>query len=58
MNRQSLIMRDGRIRNGAEILGKFKNRALGSSNSRTTLMNLRTASAQIFKAKSQVLLPF
>jgi hypothetical protein len=39
-------------------LGKFKNPALGSSNLRTTSKNLRTASAQIFKAKNRVLLPF
>ena len=50
---QSPIIRTGLIRTGAEILGKFKNRALGCSNLRTTPKNLRTASAQIFKAKKQ-----
>jgi hypothetical protein len=34
-------------------MGKFKNRALGGSNLKTTSKNLRTASAQIFKAKNQ-----
>ena len=38
---------------GAEFWGKFKTRALGSSNLRTTSKNLRTASAQIFKANNQ-----
>ena len=51
---QSPIIRTGRISSGAEFLGKFKNRALGSSNLRTTTKNLRTATAQIFKAKNQV----
>ena len=55
---QSLFIRTGPIRLGAEFWGKFKTRALGSSNLRTTSKNLRTASAQIFKAKNQVLLPF
>ena len=55
---QSPIIRTGPIRLGAEFLGKFKTRALGSSNLRTTSKNLRTASAQIFKAKNRVLLPF
>ena len=55
---QSLIRRTGRIRTGAEFLGKFKNQALGSSNLRTTSKNLRTTTAQIFKAKNRVLLPF
>ena len=55
---QSLIIRTGCIRTDAGFLGKFKNQALGSSNLRTTSKNLRTASAQIFKAKNRVLLPF
>ena len=55
---QSPIIRTSRIRLDPEILGKFKTRALGSSNLRTTSKNLRTASTQIFKAKNQVLLPF
>ena len=55
---QSPIIRTRRIRTAAEFLGKFKNRALGSSNLRTTSKNLRTANAQIFKAKNRVLLPF
>ena len=55
---QSPLIRTGPIRLGHEFLGKFKARALGSSNLRTTSKNLRTASAQIFKAKNQVLLPF
>ena len=55
---QSPIIRTSPIRLDPEILGKFKTRALGSSNLRTTSKNLRTASAQIFKAKNQVLLPF
>jgi hypothetical protein len=54
---QSPIIRTGRIRTDAEFLGKFKNRALGSSNLRTTSKNLRTTSAQIYKAKNQELLP-
>ena len=36
-------------------LGKFKTRALGGSNLRTRWKNLRTASAQYFKAKNQFL---
>jgi hypothetical protein len=55
---QSPVIRTSCIRTDAEFLGKFKNRALGSSNLRTTSKNLRTASAQIFKAKNRVLLPF
>ena len=50
---QSPIIRTSPIRLNPEILGKFKTRALGSSNLRTTSKNLRTASAQIFKAKNQ-----
>ena len=50
---QSPFIRTSPIRTGAEFLGKFKNRALGGSNLRTTSKNLRTASAQIFKAKNQ-----
>ena len=50
---QSPFIRTSLIRTGAEFLGKFKNRALGGSNLRTTSKNLRTASAQIFKAKNQ-----
>ena len=50
---QSPIIRTGPIRLGAEFWGKFKTRALGSSNLRTTSKNLRTASPQIFKAKNQ-----
>ena len=53
-----LGIRTGRIRTDAEFFGKFKNRALGSSNLRTTSKNLRTASAQIFKAKNRALLRF
>jgi hypothetical protein len=53
MYTQSPIIRTGRIRTAAEFLGKFKNRAVGSSNLRTTSKNLRTATAQIFKAKNQ-----
>ena len=55
---QSPFIRTSLIRLSAEFLGKFKTRALGGSNLRTTSKNLRTASAQIFKAKNQVLLPF
>ena len=55
---QSPFIRTGPIRLGAEFWGKFKTRALGSSNLRTTSKNLRTASSQIFKAKNRVLLPF
>ena len=55
---QSLIISTSLIRTDAEILGKFKNRALGSSNLRTTSKNLRTTNAQILKANNQVLLPF
>merc|ERR1712037_751949 len=54
----SPFIRTSPIRLDPEILGKFKTQALGSSNLRTTSKNLRTASAQIFKAKNQVLLPF
>ena len=50
---QSPFIRTSPIRLNPEILGKFKTRALGSSNLRTTSKNLRTASAQIFKAKNQ-----
>ena len=42
----------------AELLGKFKHRALGSSNLSTTSKNLSTTRAQIFKAKNRVFLPF
>ena len=52
---QSPIVRTGRIRLDPEILEKFKTRALGSSNLRTTSKNLRTASVQIFKTKNQFL---
>ena len=55
---KSPIIRTGPIRLGPEFWGKFKTQALGSSNLRTTTKNLRTASAQIFKAKNRVLLPF
>jgi hypothetical protein len=55
---QSPIIRTSRIRTAAEFLEKFKNRAVGSSNLKTTSKNLRTATAQIFKAKNRVLLPF
>ena len=55
---QSPIIRTSLIRTDAEFLGKFKHRALGSSNLSTTSKNLRTTRAQIFKAKNQVLLPF
>ena len=50
---QSPFIRTSLIRPSAEFLGKFKTRALGSSNLRTTWKNLRTASDQIFKAKNQ-----
>ena len=50
---QSPFIRTTSIRLDAEILGKFKTRALGSSNLRTTSKNLRTPRAQIFKAESQ-----
>ena len=50
---QSPFIRTSLIRTGAEFLGKFKTGALGGSNLRTTSKNLRTASAQIFKAKNQ-----
>ena len=50
---QSPFIRTSLIRTSAELLGKFKTRALGVSNLRTTLKNLRTTSAQIFKAKNQ-----
>ena len=49
---QSPIIRTSTIRLDPEILGKFKTRALGSSNLRTTSKNLRTTRAQIFKAKN------
>ena len=49
---QSPFIRTTSIRLDAEILGKFKTRALGSSNLRTTSKNLRTTRAQIFKAKN------
>ena len=55
---QSPFIRTGPIRLGAVFWGKFKTRALGSSNLRTTSKNLKTASAQIFKAKNRVLSPF
>jgi hypothetical protein len=48
------IIRTSRIRTAAEFLGKFKSRAVGSSNLRTTSKNLRTATAQIVKAKNRV----
>ena len=51
---QSPFIRTSLIRLSAEFLGKFKTRALGGSNLRTTSKNLRTASAQIFKAKNQL----
>jgi hypothetical protein len=51
--RQSPFITTSLIRTGAEFLGKFKNPALGGSNLRTKSKNLRTASAQIFKAKNQ-----
>jgi hypothetical protein len=47
------IIRTGRIRTAAEFLGKFKKQAVGSSNLGTTSKNLRTATAQIFKAYHQ-----
>ena len=50
---QSPFIRTSPIRLDPEILGKFKTRALGNSNLRTTSKNLRTASPQIFKAKNQ-----
>ena len=50
---QSPFIRTSLIRTSAEFLGIFKTRALGGSNLRTTLKNLETASAQIFKAKNQ-----
>ena len=49
---QSPIIRTSLIRTDAEFLGKFKHRALGSSNLSTTSKNLRTTRAQIFKAKN------
>ena len=55
---QSPIIRTGRIRTAAESLGKFKKLAVGSSNLRTKSKNLRTATAQIFKAKNRVLFSF
>ena len=58
MYTQSPFIKTSLIRTGAEFLGKFKNPALGGSNLRTKSKNLRTASAQIFKAKNRVLLPF
>ena len=42
------------IRTSADFLGKFKTRALGGSNLRTTLKNLRTANAQIFKLRTNL----
>ena len=48
-----MIIRTSRIRTAAEFWGKFKNRAVGSSNLETTTKNLRAATAQIFKAKNQ-----
>ena len=50
---QSPIIRTGRIRPSAEFSVNFKNQPLGGSNLRTTSKKLRTASAQIFKAKNQ-----
>merc|ERR1711997_1337131 len=50
---QSPFIRTSLIRTSTEFLGKFKSRALGGSNLRTKSKNLRTASAQIFKAKNQ-----
>ena len=55
---QSPIIRTSLIRTDAEILGKFKYRALGSSNLRNTSKDVRNTRAQIFKAKNQVLSPF
>ena len=51
---QSPIIKTSRIRTADEFLGKFTNQAVGSSNLRTTSKNLRTATAQIFKAKNRV----
>ena len=51
---QSPFIRTSLIRTSAKFLGKFKIRALGGSNLRTTSKNLRTASDQIFKAKNQL----
>ena len=50
---QSPIIRTSLIRTDAEFLGKFKHRALGSSNLSTTSKDLRTTRAQIFKAKNR-----
>ena len=52
LNTQSPMIRTSLIRTDAECLGKFKHRALGSSNLSTTSKNLRTTRAQIFKAKN------
>ena len=49
------IIRNGLIRNRAELLGKFKKRALGRSNLRNASKNLRTLRGQIFKAKKKVI---
>ena len=51
---QSPFIRTSLIRTDAEILEKFKNRALGGSNLRTTSKKLRNASAHIFKAENQL----
>jgi hypothetical protein len=45
---QSLIIRNGLIRLGAEFLGEFKKRALGRSNLRNASKNLRNAQRSDF----------
>ena len=50
---QSPFIRTSLVITSAEFVGKFKTQALGGSNLRSTSKNLRTASAQIFKAKNQ-----
>ena len=44
------IIRNGLIRNNAEFLGKFKNRALGRSNLRNASKNLRNGQCSDFQS--------
>ena len=45
-----LIIKNGHIRNGAEFWGKFKKRALGSSNLRNAFKNIRNAQCSDFQS--------
>ena len=49
-NTQYPIIRNGLIRNSAEILGKFKKRALGESNLRNASKNLRNGQCSDFQS--------